>query len=582
MCAGIRTGFDGWRVCLAVATAGCLGVSGCSQVAENETGDRIGEESGEVRTALTSAVDHSSGLMLRPDEPYLGAVAQPRKHGQALPSDLRGRAVQLVVSSVEGGISGSRLLELASVAAGVEIGLDEASYRQPVELMESGEGCEEGVLVGQGGEISRGGARELTGLGPQPVLAVAPLPSADGAEETGSSRVVAGEEADVSHLAERFMTRVFEGRFQFSGSLEELLAGLVRWSPALGGWRYDGERILFGYFVDRVFEVHLIPAGESADELWDELRVSLAPVIGRGGFARTFCRRGVVEVRATRESMSRVAEVVRQFNDRVTRQMVLEVELYGVVQSSDNSSGFSLGALFEGDRIGVNFGGSIEAREDALERLEEQGGPGPADLDVLGPGSVAIIDPGSRWVGSAAFFEALQASSAQAGKLDAASLVLLDGRRQSLHIGTEKTIVVGTTQRTSGSEGAVETVEEQVLEFSDGFSLEVVARMIGGDSVIVAYEVNLNEVSVGQGALRVLNEKRTLGNEVVMPVGSRLAITAFEEEQGSGNASAGLLSGGSLLSAGFSDVVSRTSYVVSLRVSRLSRDRLRRGARGLR
>lgn len=342
--------------------------------------------------------------------------------------------------------------------------------------------------------------------------------------------------------------------FYHEGTSETLLSALA---DALGfaGWVYEDGQVLLYLYESRDIPVYAISGGAS-EEVLKEIEAGITQACGNCA-VRLRPELGLCQVTARPVALDRVERYLGEINRRLTRQYVIEVEVISVVHEDRGEFGLDLDLILERENFRLSLGGF-------------------GDPDLIGTfGGFVVTSPTSPLNNSSVVIDAL-AKVGRTSVMHSSSVVALDGRSQEVRVERTDKIKIGESVSESEETGNL-NVTEVIEEFTDGIVIELKPKGLDQGKLLLRYRLELTTLLVPQpgqdtsnDALRSSVDGRTLENEIVVPVGSRIVFNAFERRR-VGSEDSGTLAPDFWLFGGSStgsDVVE--TLVVSLRAKRMN------------
>jgi type IVB pilus formation R64 PilN family outer membrane protein len=314
------------------------------------------------------------------------------------------------------------------------------------------------------------------------------------------------------------MPIAYEG--QLSGLLERLAGHFGV------NWRYDGSTVSITRFETRVFSIEALPGTQQVQEgmqddnssssggsssstsstgsssstqnsitqnskfsidikYWEELDKILASMLGGTGTVVVSPSLGNVTVTTTPEIMRTVSDYLAQENQRISRQIAVNVEIYTV--SLNRGINFNIAFNTALRRLG-DFSGNII-----------NGAPAPASISsgFTGGGSLslAILNPHGFTNEVTDIFTALSGLG-DTTKVAKFPLVTLNNRPVSRRIGQDINYVASATTNTTGA-GTSSTFAGTSLTpgtVHQGFSVQLTPRLLDDGRILLQYSLSIIDV----------------------------------------------------------------------------------------
>jgi len=325
------------------------------------------------------------------------------------------------------------------------------------------------------------------------------------------------------------------------------------------GWEYANDEIRFYYSSTRVFQIAALPgsvsqsstlsnasggggsgddyvaatgglstAYEFSENTWDSIELSLQSILTGGGEFQVNPGNSSIVVTARRNEMEEVESYVDSLNEIYKRQVALEVNVYTLQMSEDDSRNFSLNAAY--NDLSSQYGLTIDALTGSGNNLGNQF-------------TATVLEGNSRFEGSELLFDVLN-QWGNASIVTSASGVVLNGQpfpvqdvnRQSYLASSETTFQDGIAQ-TSLEPGEVTT----------GFSMQVLPQIMGDDDMLLQYSFTLStlkdirEFSSGDSSIQLPNvDDRSFTQRTKMPINSTLVLAGYQRDEDSLDRSAGV------------------------------------------
>ncbi|MBY0428249.1 MAG: secretin N-terminal domain-containing protein [Alphaproteobacteria bacterium] len=346
-------------------------------------------------------------------------------------------------------------------------------------------------------------------------------------------------------------------RVAYEGPLSGLLD---RVSSHFGvNWKYDGSALAVTRYETRTFVMDALPgtqkvkdgmkeqtdnnasasgntqvtsvsqqAGEQTSSMdidfkfWDEIGKTLETILGGVGTYSMAPSSGTITVTTTPEVMRGVSDYINQENDRLGRQVAINVEVYTV----DMNEGEDFNMKFDTAlRRLTNFGGN----------LTSAGAPTSASTG-LGSLAVSVLNPAT--IGSVTSVFNLLSNVGKTARIAQFPLTTLNNRPVSRRIGRDIAYLASVQTNTS------QTFQNTTLTpgiIKDGFSIQVTPRLLGEGRILLQYSLSLIDL-VGQPKTFISG-----GNQIQLPEtttrffvqqsmlrsGSTLVLAGFDQDQAS-------------------------------------------------
>ncbi|MBO7483786.1 MAG: hypothetical protein J6T55_01520 [Alphaproteobacteria bacterium] len=346
-------------------------------------------------------------------------------------------------------------------------------------------------------------------------------------------------------------------------------------------WRYKDDVITFYTQETRVFTVYALPTdstftasmtgatmaegggGNATSNLsvntdlkvWESIEEGVKQVVGNNGKLSFSRVAGTITITASPHIVSKVAAYVANWNEKLSRQVAVTVQLMIVNLNKTDNYGLNLNAAFKGSRITSGFDTAFSAVEGAV-------GGGTLNMTLLKPG---------KWSGTQAVIDALS-SQGKTRLVTSASVTTLNNKVAPVNISTSENYVKQVTVSKTTSDGDTSTdVDFDVDTLNYGFTMEVLPRILDHGRLILLFNLSYTELLDMQSASggdtdsgsssesESESEAKTIKlpkmgmrgfvQEIAMRSGQTLVLTGFEREKenamssGIGKAQLGLLGG---------------------------------------
>ncbi|MBV8061693.1 MAG: secretin N-terminal domain-containing protein [Alphaproteobacteria bacterium] len=310
------------------------------------------------------------------------------------------------------------------------------------------------------------------------------------------------------------------GQIPMSVAYEGSLSGLLERVAGHFGvnWHFDGSTITINKFETRVFTVEALPGTQAVQEgmqddssgsggssssgssggggsqntitqnskfsidikYWDELGQVLNSMLGGTGSVVVSPSLGTVAVTTSPEIMHTIADYLAQENQRISRQIAINVEIYTV-------------SLSKGMNFSTAFNTALHGLITMNGNISGISAPATANTGFTGGGnlSLAIIDP--RRFGSVTDVLSALSAVGNAAKVAKFPLITLNNRPVSRRIGTDTNYVASATSNTSGS-GTTSTFSGTSLTpgtVHEGFSVQLTPRLLDDGRILLQYSLSI-------------------------------------------------------------------------------------------
>ena len=344
-------------------------------------------------------------------------------------------------------------------------------------------------------------------------------------------------------------------------SYEGPLSGLLELVAGHFGatWRYDGAAITFSKYETRVFVIESLPGTQKISEgltedtassasvgssgstnaagaksskqtsdmvvefnFWEDLTKTIETMLRGNGTFRVAPSSGTVTVVTTPEVMRSISKYIEQENDRLSKQVAINVEIYTVDLSSSDDFNMQLSSIMQHLR---NFSTSYA-------------GATPAALAGAGQLSVAILDS-STGHNVSPVFQALS-TVGNTSRVAQFPMTTLNNRPVVRRIGRDKAYLSSVQVNQSSNFQSTSLTSDIVRE---GFSLQLTPRILPDGRVLLQYSLGLIDLiditsfsSGGNSVQLPETSNRVFVQQSLLKSGSTLVLAGFDQDQQSVNA----------------------------------------------
>ena len=387
----------------------------------------------------------------------------------------------------------------------------------------------------------------------------------------GSSSKSSKASAPTPVAATNGMTVSYEG--PLSGLLEQVANhfGVT--------WFYDGGAVSVSKYETRIFALDALPgtqtakdgmkeassgdsgsSGSSAEtvtvdqqaaeqsssmqldfKFWDEVGKTIESIIAGVGTYSLSPSSGTITVVTTPEIMRTIAEYIKSENDRLGRQVAINVEVYTVDISEGEDFNNKFSSILSEDLAWADLKfsgpGGLAASSVADEKFAQMG--------------ISVIDP--KGVSAINMFKLLS-KVGKTARVAQFPMTTLNNRPVARRIGQDRTYLASVQTNTSDSFQNT-TLTPGVIR--DGFSIQITPRVLGDGRILLQYSLSLidllqiDEFKSGQNSVQLpRTATRLFVQQTMMRSGSTLVLGGFDQDQvsqdssGVGNAYNYLLGGG--------------------------------------
>jgi type IVB pilus formation R64 PilN family outer membrane protein len=247
---------------------------------------------------------------------------------------------------------------------------------------------------------------------------------------------------------------------------------------------------------------------------------------------------GTITITDTPPVLRRVDQFIKEQNESLSRQVVLNVRVLAVDLDRSNEYGINWETVYENlnQKIGIDvdsgFGRSGEANNFTFRVLS-----------------------GSAWDGSSAIIDALS-KQGRVSQVTSASLVTINNQPAPIQVGRQTGYLASSTT-TVGTGGSGNTVTLVPGKVTSGFSMSVLPHILDGNRLMLQYSGDISSLrtlsSISSGGSTIQTPDMDVRNflqRVILRSGEFLVIAGFEQfnlsgkTQGVGDSENILLGGG--------------------------------------
>ena len=291
------------------------------------------------------------------------------------------------------------------------------------------------------------------------------------------------------------------------------LSGLLNYLSNRYGlyWRYKDDVVTFYTQETRVFTVYALPTdstftasmsgatmaegggGNASSNLsvntdlkvWDSIEEGVKQVVGDNGKLSFSHVAGTVTVTASPYIVRKVAAYIANWNEKLSRQVAISVQLIIVNLNNTDNYGLNLNAVFKNNKISNAFSTTFSAVE---------GVTGGGNL------TMALIKENSKWNGTQAIIDALS-TQGKTRLVTSASVTTLNNKVAPVNISTSENYVKQVTVSKDTSDGTTSTdVDFDVDTLNYGFTMEILPRILDHGRLILLFNLSYTELLDMQSA----------------------------------------------------------------------------------
>lgn len=261
----------------------------------------------------------------------------------------------------------------------------------------------------------------------------------------------------------------------------------------------------------------------SSMEIWDEVQEAIEGVLSSDGTMSMTPSAGLITVRDTPVVLRQVEAQISEFNRIYGRQVTMNVEVYAVERSSNDNTSINWNLAW--NRAGL-----------PVETSQTFTGS---------PGAFTIGINGGPFDTSQLIVSALS-SIGKTTLLTSVPVTTLNGQTVPVNVSRDRAYVASVSSTVNGSDtggGTTSTITPGVV--SEGFSMNVMPRILEDNNVVVRYAVDLATIegittfTSPDGRSAVQLPQRAVRNflqNVKVRSGQTMVLTGFQQATGTQNA----------------------------------------------
>ena len=290
----------------------------------------------------------------------------------------------------------------------------------------------------------------------------------------------------------------FEYVGKLSGLLDQIATKYGVW------WRYKNGTISFYSMETRVFTLYALPVdttlsaslqGASTSQggqgaatstlsssanlsLWSSIESGLNQLVSEGGSISTSPVTGTVTVTAPPFTIRKVAQYVRDLNEKMSRQVAISVQILQVTLNNDDQYGLDLKPIFKN--------ASLDASLISPYSIDPAGSAGLI--------SMALVNQNSKFDGTTGIIQALSMQG-KTSLVTSTSVTTLNNKVAPVQVATSENYVSETRVETTGSGSDVSTsLELSTDTLNYGFTMEILPRILDHGRLIILFTMTLTDL----------------------------------------------------------------------------------------
>lgn len=246
---------------------------------------------------------------------------------------------------------------------------------------------------------------------------------------------------------------------------------------------------------------------------------SVQSMLTKGGQMAVMPGASAITVTDVPAVLDRIDRYIENLNERLTRQVAIDVRLYSVQVEDTESFGIDWTTVYQ--TLSNRYGITTQSYSDA-----------PANAQSL---NLSVLDPTSAYSGSQLLVQALATQGSLATRTSA-SVITLSGQPVPVQVTSETSYVAGSELALAGVAGNP-IVTNTLGTITTGFSLTMLPVILDNQDVLLQFTINLSALrglrSVGQGDSQIEApnvDSRQFLQRVRMRSGATLVMSGFEQE----------------------------------------------------
>lgn len=321
----------------------------------------------------------------------------------------------------------------------------------------------------------------------------------------------------------------------YEGSLSRLLDLVCGYFNV--NWEYRNGNINISRYETRTFVMDALPGviavrgtesqggeGSTAEPLatpsidvWQDIRGTLTNIVGGEGTIDVSQSSGTIVVSTTSDRMERVSSYLSEENERLSRQVAINIEIYTVDINDAEAYGL------DGLNILTNLGGSWA--DLAFTGVDSEIASSAASLPFT------IFEP-NEISGTNGIFRALS-TLGKTARVAQIPLTTLNNRPAVQNVGTDTNYVSSSTTTTTDTSVATELETETVRA---GVSISVLPRMMVDGRILLQYALTQTDVlnidtfsSSGTSVQLPQTQNIAFSQQVMLLSGSTLVLAGYDQ-----------------------------------------------------
>jgi type IVB pilus formation R64 PilN family outer membrane protein len=360
--------------------------------------------------------------------------------------------------------------------------------------------------------------------------------------EASRSSVASG----ISQGSKTFLGTLVQGGqvVNFTGSLKELL-DLVASSNGIH-WKFKNNNIVLYKLVTKTFPIRSLPASVAIEnelasdsesdgggvntqkttanleetEFWSDIEEAIAIVLTSEGKIKVIPSVNRVTVSDTPEAIERVSEVVKNYNDGLSRQVIVDVQVVDV-------------NMFNEFKTGVNW--DLLYQSTSSQLLQLQGIIPSVSTDNNGLFTVSVPSTSSnKSAGSKAVVDALR-EQGQISFTAKSTVIALNNRPSPVSIGRSRGFLEKVETTTTANVGSTTSLTQNTL--NTGFNMNILPTVLDGGDILLQYSISIksqngdfDEVAAGGSTIQLPDVNfRSFMNSMSLRSGDTVLIPGFEQ-----------------------------------------------------
>ncbi|MEX2205333.1 MAG: pilus (MSHA type) biogenesis protein MshL [Myxococcota bacterium] len=285
-------------------------------------------------------------------------------------------------------------------------------------------------------------------------------------------------------------------------------------SPASSGNDYEGDNAVISSSQQQQTVSGSVVTTDSSTDFWASLQASLGAIVGAGEGRSVVVSptAGVVVVRALPAELNEVGAFLRQAQQNLARQVILEAKIIEVTLDDGFQAGINW-ALITQDAILTQTGGGSLLANGVSEIGGNTGTIGPtvgdmpsgSDVSAFGGAFTAAMQFGDF----SAFVELLE-TQGRVHILSSPRVSAMNNQKAVIKVGTDEFFVTDVSTTTVASTSPIVTPDITLTPFFSGIALDVTPQISAGGEIVLHIHPSISLVEDQTKTIIVGDTEQTL------------------------------------------------------------------------